>query len=58
MPRKRHNRSACARLDDAEAAGWMNGDWTKAGFIQQVTILLLGALKTAGPRSMFKSLIA
>ena len=49
MPRQRHNRSTYARLDDAEAAGWMNGDWTKAGFIQQVTVLLFGALKTAGP---------
>ena len=41
--------STYARLDDAEAAGRMNGDWTKAGFIQQVTVLLFGALKTTGP---------
>ena len=41
--------STYARLDDAEAAGRMNGDLTKAGFIKQVTVLLFGALKTTGP---------
>ena len=49
MPRQTHNPSTGARLDDAEAAGWMNGDWTKAGLIQEVTVLLFGALKATGP---------
>ena len=51
MPRQRHNAQHTRASMTLQTASWMNGDWTKAGFIQQVTVLLFGALKTAGPRA-------